>query len=630
MARIGSQTFSLLGVPSPPSSVQPATVISAEYTSTHTVFTLSAGNATVKLDFLSPVSPSNYIRQSLPFSYLTVSASNAGGANVQVYVDLDETWTGQSGSTLSSYAVNDQMAMFQLKVDGAATYTQNPMDQALWGTVVFAAKSSNSSRDSVQSGRPASVRSLFASNGTLSGSVSSYAAGDVVAIAQDLGSVSSSASAVYAIGYTRDAAVNYLGNARASYYAATYNSSESALSHFLDDYNDAAAEASTLDANIDSKATSVAGANYSDIVALSVRQAFGGADLTIPGDTLNTDDVMLFLKEISSDGNINTVDVIYPLFPILYVMSPEYIRLVLEPVVQYLEMGRWPEPWTIHDIGSAYPNATGHDDGMAEQQPIEETGNILILALAYSRAVNSTTWADSHQGLFQGYADYLVANGLNISTQLSTDDGQGALPNQTNLAIKAAVGLTAFGALFPDKENYTAVGLDFANQLYNESLATDAGKTHFLFQYPESLNSNESEYSITFNLYPDKLLGLNTFPQAAFEMEAAWYPQVQREVGVPLDSRVPYSKTDWSLFAAAASPGGGDTTLDLLINDIHAFISNNLNDVPFSDRWFVTPGPTEEGGQDLVGGFDAYKARPTVGGHFAVLALRGGAGSVVV
>ena len=24
-------------------------------------------------------------------------------------------------------------------------------------------------------------------------------------------------------------------------------------------------------------------------------------------------------------------------------MDPEYIRLVLEPVVQYLEMGRWPE-----------------------------------------------------------------------------------------------------------------------------------------------------------------------------------------------------------------------------------------------------------------------------------------------
>ncbi|KAL8951783.1 MAG: hypothetical protein Q9222_002274, partial [Ikaeria aurantiellina] len=531
MARVGSQTFSLLGVSSPPSGVRPAAVISAEYTSTHTVFTLSAGNTTVKLDFLSPVSPNNYIRQSLPFSYLTVSASNAGGAGVQVYVDLDETWTGQSGNTLTNYATNDQMAMFQLDVDGAETYTQNPMDQALWGTVIFAAKSSSS----IQSGRPDSVRSLFASNGTLSGSTPPYTAGDVVAIAHDLGSVSSSASAVYAIGYARDAAVNYLGNPRASYYAATYNSSTLALSHFLDDYDDAAAEASSLDADIDSKATSAAGSNYSDIVALSVRQAFGAADLTIPSDTLDTNIVMLFLKEISSDGNVNTIDVIYPLFPILYVMSPEYIRLVLEPVVQYLEMGRWPAPWTIHDIGSSYPNATGHDDGKAEQQPIEETGNILILALAYSRAVNSTTWADSHQGLFQGYADYLVANGLNISTQLSTDDGQGALPNQTNLAIKAAVGLTAFGALF-NADNYTDVGLGFANQLYNESLATDKGKTHFLFQYPESLNSDDGEYSITFNLYPDKLLGLDTFPQAAFDMEASWYPRVQREVGVPLDS----------------------------------------------------------------------------------------------
>lgn len=131
-------------------------------------------------------------------------------------------------------------------------------------------------------------------------------AGDVVGIAQDLGSVSTSASITYAIGYTRDAAVNYLGNARASYYSATYKDPISAVSHFLDDYADAAAEASSMDSNIDSKATSTAGTNYSDIVTLSVRQAYGAADLTIPADTLDTSDLMLFLKEISSDGNVNT------------------------------------------------------------------------------------------------------------------------------------------------------------------------------------------------------------------------------------------------------------------------------------------------------------------------------------
>lgn len=306
MARVDGQAFSLLGLPSPPAGVREATVSNAQYTSTHSVFSLLAGNISIKLDFLSPVSPSNYLRQSLPFSYLTVTAANTAGESVQVYVDIDESWTGQSGSTAANATKSGQTSVFQLSVTGAGTYTQNAMDQALWGQAVFASRPSNSSTLTTQSGSAASVRSLFVSNGTLSGFTPAYAAKDVVAIAQDLGSVASTASVTYAIGYTRDAAVNYLGNARASYYSATYKDSISAVNHFLDDYADAESESSAMDSNIDNKAASTAGANYSDIVTLSVRQAYGAADLTIPADTLDTSDLMLFLKEISSDGNVNT------------------------------------------------------------------------------------------------------------------------------------------------------------------------------------------------------------------------------------------------------------------------------------------------------------------------------------
>ena len=73
------------------------------------------------------------------------------------------------------------------------------------------------------------------------------------------------------------------------------------------------------------------------------------------------------------------VDVIYPAFPLFYVTNPEYIRLLLEPIMQYLASGRWKQPYTIHDIGASYPNATGHDDQAAEAQPVEECGNLLIL-----------------------------------------------------------------------------------------------------------------------------------------------------------------------------------------------------------------------------------------------------------
>ena len=233
---------------------------------------------------------------------------------------------------------------------------------------------------------------------------------------------------------------------------------------------------------------------------------------------------------------------------------------------------------------------------------MEECGNLLILAYAYTLASNSSAWASSHRALFQSYADYLISDGFNMSSQLSTDDGAGPLPNQTNLAIKAAVGLHAFGALF-DADNYTSLALSRANDLYNNSLATDAEKSHFLLQYPESLNPNTSTYSTTFNIYPDVLLALNTFPQAALDMQASYYPTQRAEAGVPLDSRVDWGKTDEGLFAAAASPGIGSDrgTLDLYINDIHAFISNGLNTAPFSDRWFVKEGVDDDGNPAVIG-----------------------------
>lgn len=341
-ARVDGKTYNLFGVPVPGNGTQPASVVSAEYTSTHTLFTVTAGSASFKLDFFSPVSPANYVRQSLPFSYLTVSASGTNvSANVQLYSDIDDTWTGQSASTTWNYTTSGATSLYQLSANGAATYSENN-DQALWGQAVYASRPSNCSKLSTQSGPADTVRSQFAMNGTLTGQQPPWTVGGVVALAHDLGTVSTQTSSVtFAVGYVRDAAVNYLGNARASYYRATYGDTPAAVTHFLDDFSDAQTESQGLDTSLAGKASASAGTNYSDIVTLSTRQAYGAIDLTIPNDSLDTNDTMAFIKEISSDGNVNTVDVIFPAYPIFFVMDPEYIRLLLEPVVQYLATGRW-------------------------------------------------------------------------------------------------------------------------------------------------------------------------------------------------------------------------------------------------------------------------------------------------
>lgn len=104
IARVDGEAWSIFGVPKADDGVRPARRQSAEYIATHTTFCVAAGSAMVVLDFISPMSPKNYLRQSLPFSYLTVAVSGSNGASpdVQIYSDIDNSWAGQYGAHVST------------------------------------------------------------------------------------------------------------------------------------------------------------------------------------------------------------------------------------------------------------------------------------------------------------------------------------------------------------------------------------------------------------------------------------------------------------------------------------------------------------------------------------------------
>lgn len=438
-----------------------------------------------------------------------------------------------------------------------------------------------------------------------------WSTGDVVAFAHDLGNVADNQSVTFAVGYVREAAINYLGEAYTGYYRSQYQDIPSAVAHFLDDYAAAAAEAATLDAAISSRATAVAGSNYSDIVELSVRQAYGAIDLTIPNDSLDTSNPLAFIKEISSDGNVNTIDIITPAFPIYYLLDPEWIKFLLEPVLKYLAMGGWQQPYMIHDLGSHYPNATGHNDQQDEPMPIEESGNIQILVYAYKVATGDSTWATQYTSILQKYADYLVSNTINMANQLSANDAAGALPNQTGLAVKSAVGLKAFGKL-TGLTNYSDVGAWFANLLYDEGLGTDPNKTHFTLEYP----TFPTTWKIPYNNYPDVLFKFGLFPEASYNMSSAFLPTVRGQYGVPLQNNMDWAKSDWNIWTAATLD---ISTRDEFVDDLWAFVTNGLNTWPFSDRYIATSALGNQAGVEVL-----CKARPTVGGHLALLALSEG------
>jgi hypothetical protein len=61
------------------------------YTSTKSIFTMNVGNAvTMEITFLSPITPADLQRMSLPFSYMEVKVTSRDGQqhDVQIYTDI--------------------------------------------------------------------------------------------------------------------------------------------------------------------------------------------------------------------------------------------------------------------------------------------------------------------------------------------------------------------------------------------------------------------------------------------------------------------------------------------------------------------------------------------------------------
>lgn len=164
------------------------------------------------------------------------------------------------------------------------------------------------------------------------------------------------------------------------------------------------------------------GAEFVTIASLTVRQAFAATQLCG-----TTDAPYLFLKEISSDGNVQTVDVSFPFHPILIYTNPTLLRYLLDPLFINQEAGQYPNMYSMHDLGSHYPNATGHPAGDDEKQPLEECGNMLIMTLAYAQRAKDTAYLSQHYALLDQWTQYLIEEALIPAMQISTDDFAGPL-----------------------------------------------------------------------------------------------------------------------------------------------------------------------------------------------------------
>ncbi|KAI0771550.1 DUF1793-domain-containing protein [Trametes elegans] len=627
--KVDDVTYNWLGVPAVAgTTTSKASQKSLKFTSTQSTFVLSAGPVDLTVNFLSPVEPTDFVNQSLPLSYYTISvASNDGSAhNVQLYTDISAEWvTGDNSLTANWTTTTGDVLTHQAQLASQSQYGE-VNDHIQQGAVYHSTL--NVAGATWQTGEDVVVRAQFINNGKLANSQDTAfrAVSDrwpVFAFAHDLGSVSSaSVPIVFSVGHVRDPAIQYIvaNNGRQNrslFFWTCFSTVTDAISTFLNDYSKAVARANAFDAKVDSDATKIS-ADYASVVALSIRQGFAATEITVSrnGDGgFNTSDVLMFMKEISSDGNVNTVDVVFPAWPLFLYTNPTLGKHLLLPLFEYQATGQYPNKWSVHDMGASYPKAIGHNDGKDEPMPVEESGNMLIMTLSHAQKTNDLSLIQTYFNLLDQWTQFLISDSLIPANQISTDDFAGSLANQTNLAIKGIVGIKAMAeiaSLVGDDErssNYSSIVASYVQQWQGFATASDG--SHLTLSY-----GNSSSWGLSYNLFADKLLGTKAFPNSVFDLQTQWYSSHANEFGVPLDTRHTYTKSDWEIWTAGLVTS--TAVRDLLISSVRKYAADGKSSQPFGD-WYETTDGSVEG----------FRARPVVGGHLALLTLPSAAKSGV-
>ncbi|KAM5543283.1 hypothetical protein V8D89_003157 [Ganoderma adspersum] len=624
LARVDGQAYVWMGTPKVTNAdLNNATQKSMNVTSTRTVFVMAAGPVDLTISFLSPVEPSDFVNQSFPFSYYAVSAvSNDGGAHeVQVYADITAEWiTGNRSLTAKWATTTGDVLTHQIQLANQTDYVEinNRIQQgsAFHSTL-------NTTGATYQTGSDQTVRAQFAANGFLDNTEDSAfrAISDrwpVFAFAHDLGTVSQPRTppVVYSVGLIRDPVAQYIilnnnTQARSSYFWTRFGKIDDAISTFLYDYPNALARSRAFDAQLKSDAGAIS-SDYAAIVALSIRQAFGGIEITVSKNhdgSFDSSNTLTFMKEISTYGRVNTVDVIYGTWPLFLYTNATIGKQLLLPLLEYQASGQYVNQWCVHNMGENYPNATGHNTGADQPLPIEENGNMLIMVLSYTQQTGDTSLVKTYFNLLDQWTHLLITESLEPPKQLSADGFAGSLANQTNLAIKGIIGIQAMAEIAKlngddaKASNYSLIAASYVQKW--QKLAVSADGSHLTLSYGDS-----NSWGLAYNLYADKLLGTNLFPSSVYDMQTAWYAKQSSAFGLPLDTRSNYTKSYWEIWTAATVTSSGGR--DQFIQAVRNYAASGKNSAPFGDLYQMTDGKLV-----AISGH----ARPVVGGHLALLAL---------
>jgi hypothetical protein len=578
--------------------------VSLSATQTHYNFT--CGPVNLNVQFVSPLLPDDLNLLSRPVNYINYQVTSNDGARheVQLYFEITPQWAvnevsqevkvskGETGNIDFIKAGTTQQPILQKKGDNL---------RIDWGYVYLAAgKSENSS---MALGNYFDTKTAFAENGKVASGENELTAKmtqsmPAMACVESLGEVSGNPSDGYVmIGYDDVESIQYFGTNLKAWWtnngAVTF---DQALQTASNEHDQVMEKCVDFDNRLWKETLAAGGKNYADLCVLAFRQSIAAHKLV--KDT--TGNILFLSKENFSNGSIGTVDVTYPSAPLFLKYNPELLKGMLNPIFYFSESGKWTKPFAAHDVGT-YPQANGQTYG--GDMPVEESGNMIILTTAIAQMEGNANYAAKHWNVLTTWANYLLENGLDPENQLCTDDFAGHFAHNTNLSVKAIMGIAGFGKLAgmlgktDIQEKYTAAAKEMAAKW--QTMANDGDHFRLTFDQPGT-------WSQKYNLVWDKLLDLNIFPKQVAQTEIAYYLTKQNKYGLPLDNRKTYTKADWIVWTATLADNQAD--FEQFIDRLHRFVTETPDRVPMTD-WYETTNAKQVG----------FQARSVVGGYFIKL-----------
>lgn len=575
--------------------------VSLSATQTHYDFT--CGPIDLKIQFVSPLLPNDLNLLSRPINYINyqVMSNDKNKHKVEIYFETTPQWAVNN--------VNQKVLLNKGSIGNINFVKAGTTEQAIlkkkgddiridWGYFYLAANKTKTS--SISIGDYYKSKEEFKHNGRLTSDVENRVAVmthsmPTMSIIEKFDNISNKSSNGYImIGYDDIKSIQYFGDNLDAWWT---NEGTITIYDVLKDASREHDSIMNMCAKFDNKlwkeTLKAGGRNYADLCVLAFRQSMAAHKLVkdIKGN-------LLFLsKENFSNGSIGTVDVTYPSSPLFLKYNPNLLKGMLNPIFYFSESGKWTKPFAAHDVGT-YPQANGQTYG--GNMPVEECGNMIILVAAIAKREGNAEYAEKHWDILSIWAKYLLENGFNPDNQLCTDDFAGHLAHNTNLSIKAIMGIACYGKL--------------ANMLGETEVANIYIRKAKIMAAKWILMSNDGDhYRLTFdksgtwsqkyNLIWDKILGLNIFPKEVIQKELSYYLTKQNKYGLPLDNRRTYTKADWIVWTASLS--SDQETFEKLINPLHDFITETPDRVPMSD-WYETTNAKQVG----------FQARSVVGAYF--------------